>query len=196
MYKVIGTGRNRAFRVIWMLEELGVDYEIVPAKPRSVEARAYNPSGKIPSLLVDDVLITDSVAIITYLGDKYQRFTARPGTIERALQDAMTCRLLDELEAQLWSAAKHEFAYPPERRVSEVTPSLRWEFAHNLNQIADAITGPYLFGAGFVVSDILFTQLLMWAGSRGFLDEDARIAAYMTYIKERPGYQRAEAALN
>lgn len=35
MYKVIGSPKTRAFRVFWMLEELGVDYEIDPAMPRS-----------------------------------------------------------------------------------------------------------------------------------------------------------------
>ena len=52
MYKVLGGTKSRAFRVYWMLEEMNVDYEGVPIKPRSPELRKINPSGKIPVLIV------------------------------------------------------------------------------------------------------------------------------------------------
>ena len=58
MYKVIGFPKTRAFRVLWMLEELGLDYDVDPVKPRSEEAKAYNPSGKVPVLLVDGEAIS------------------------------------------------------------------------------------------------------------------------------------------
>jgi glutathione S-transferase len=63
MYKVIGTVKSRAFRVMWMLEELGQSYDLVAAAPRSDEAKQYNPTGKVPALLDSDDLLTDSVAI-------------------------------------------------------------------------------------------------------------------------------------
>ena len=50
MLKVIGTRKSRAFRVLWMLEELGVDYQHNPTMPRSSHALASNPSGKLPTL--------------------------------------------------------------------------------------------------------------------------------------------------
>ena len=43
MYTVIGGTKSRAFRVMWMLEELGQPYALNPAAPRSEEARKYNP---------------------------------------------------------------------------------------------------------------------------------------------------------
>jgi len=48
MYEVIGSSASRTFRVLWMLEELGIAYTHVPAMPQSPEARAANPSGKVP----------------------------------------------------------------------------------------------------------------------------------------------------
>ncbi|MEM6342081.1 MAG: glutathione S-transferase N-terminal domain-containing protein, partial [Pseudomonadota bacterium] len=60
MYKVIGAVRTRAFRVMWMLEELCQDYEVVPAAPASDEARQFNPLGKIPALVDGDAVLTDS----------------------------------------------------------------------------------------------------------------------------------------
>ena len=50
MYKLIGSPKTRAIRVLWMLEELGADYEIDPATPHSETVFAINPSGKVPAL--------------------------------------------------------------------------------------------------------------------------------------------------
>ena len=46
MYKVFGSPKTRAFRVIWMLNELGVPYEVDPAQPRDARITALNPSEK------------------------------------------------------------------------------------------------------------------------------------------------------
>ena len=85
MYTVIGGTKSRAFRVMWMLEELGQPYTLNPAAPRSEEARKYNPSGKIPALVDGDEVLTDSLAIMTYLADKHGALTAPAGTPERAV---------------------------------------------------------------------------------------------------------------
>ena len=84
MYRVIGTVKSRAFRVLWMLEELGQPYEMLPVPPRSEEARSFNPLGKIPALVDGDEVLTDSVAIMTYLADKHGGLTALAGTAARA----------------------------------------------------------------------------------------------------------------
>ena len=75
MYTLIGTPAARPFRVLWALEELAQDYDIVPAKPQSKEALEYNPAGKVPILLDGNEPIIDSVAIIQYLADKHADLT-------------------------------------------------------------------------------------------------------------------------
>ena len=117
MYRVIGTAKSRAFRVLWMLEELGQAYEVEPAMPQSDDIRRYNPLGKVPALVDGDAVLTDSVAIMTYLADKHGAMTAPAGTPERARQDAMTLWLVDEMDALLWTAAKHSFVLPEKLRV-------------------------------------------------------------------------------
>lgn len=49
--KIIGGAAFRTFRNLWMLEELGVAYSHIPAMPRSPDANAANPFGKIPALI-------------------------------------------------------------------------------------------------------------------------------------------------
>ena len=65
MYTVIGGVASRTFRVLWMLEELGADYEHRPASPHAEEVTAHSASGKIPVLLDGDAALTDSTAILT-----------------------------------------------------------------------------------------------------------------------------------
>ena len=75
MYTVIGFPRTRAMRVMWTLEELGQDYELVPAMPQSPEVLALNPLGKVPAIDDDGLVLNESGAILQYLLEKqsYQR---------------------------------------------------------------------------------------------------------------------------
>ena len=98
MYTVIGAVGSRALRVLWMLEELHLPYEHVPAKPRDPEIKARYGTTKIPVLLDGAAAVTDSVAIMTYLADKHSALTYPAGTIERAQQDAHTQFINDEMD--------------------------------------------------------------------------------------------------
>ena len=128
MYEVIGMRASRAMRVLWMLEEAGLPYRHIPAKPRDADAAAANPSGKIPALRDGDAVITDSVAIMTYLADKHGVLTAPAGTIARARQDAMTLQIIDDVDACLWAAARHSFILPEEHRVPGLKDAMKWEY--------------------------------------------------------------------
>jgi glutathione S-transferase len=159
MYKVIGTVKSRAARVLWMLEELGVPYEHVAAPPRSEGVTAFNPAGKVPVLIVDGTPITDSTAIIQFLADKHGQFTKPAGSLERARQDSLTQFLLDEFDAVLWMAARHSFILPEEIRHSAIKDSLKWEFERSQQTLVARMgAGPYLMGAEFTVPDILLTH--------------------------------------
>ena len=136
MYTVIGKVNTRTFRVLWTLEELGQPYERLDAGPRSDDALAHNPLGKIPALKDGDAVLTDSVAIMTYLADKHGSLTAPAGTVARAHQDAMTLWLIDEFDAVLWAAAKHSFVLPEDQRVPQVKESLKAEFARSVDHPA------------------------------------------------------------
>ena len=116
MYTVIGGIRSRTLRVLWMLEELGLEYTHHAAAPRSDEVTALYPAGKIPVLLDGETPITDSTAILTYLADKHGQLTYPAGTTTRAIQDGHTHFILDEIDALLWTAARHSFILPEELR--------------------------------------------------------------------------------
>ena len=155
MYTVIGPQKSRAMRVLWMLEELGEPYEHIPAPPRSEEAVRYNPSGKVPALLDGEAVLTDSMAIVTYLADKHGRLTAPAGTVARARQDALTFWLIDEMDAILWAAAKHSFVLPDDLRMPAVKESLKPEFSASAEKLSAMLDGPFLMGDSISIPDIL-----------------------------------------
>ncbi|MEM7472859.1 MAG: glutathione S-transferase family protein [Pseudomonadota bacterium] len=194
MYTVVGTLTSRAFRVLWMLEELGQPYIQIAAKPQSEEVRAHNVHGKIPVLLDEDHAISDSTAIVTYLADKHGALSAPAGTLERAQQDAMTQRILDEFDACLWSAARHSFVLPAEKRVPAVKETLKWEFARAETALVhDLRDKPFLMGEQISVPDIILTHCLGWAITAKFGISEPVLSEYLNRMKVRDAYQQARA---
>ena len=191
MYQAIGYALTRAFRMYWALEELGVEYEYINHKPASAEMKAVNPSGKVPALKVGDVLLTDSCAIMTYLADKHGGLTYAAGTLERARQDAFLHQINDEIDALLWTAARHSFVLPADKRVPDVKDSLKWEFARNLDRITDQISGPFLMGDTLTIADLLLVHCGGWAISAKFPMENAAFKEYSKSIRSRAGFVRA-----
>jgi len=193
MYEVFGGVKSRAFRVIWMLEELGEDFTVHNVAPRSEKIVALNPSGKIPALQDGDDVLTDSSAILNYLADKHHKLTYEAGTIARAKQDGVTHLILDEVDALLWTAARHSFILPEEYRVPTVKPSLKWEFGRNLDRLSNTITGHFVMGEMMTVPDILLTHCLTWAIGAKFEVSQSNLRDYMERMRDRPAYKAAQA---
>ncbi len=191
MYKVVGTGRDRSLRVTWTLEELGVPYELVFARPMSDEAKAHNPTGKVPVLIDGDRTFTDSVAIMTFLADKHGALTFAPGTHDRLVMDGHMHFLLEEMDSVLWTAAKHKFVNPEDRRVADVKPVLEWEYDRALARLEGRLQGPYLMGDTLTIADILAVHCLNWGFSAKFSKPSPVLLDYSKRMRARPSYDRA-----
>ena len=191
MYILVGGPKTRAFRVLWMLEEVGVTYDYHPEQPRSDAVRAVNPAGKVPILIDGGVPITDSTAILTYLADKHGVMTHTAGTLERARQDSLTQFLLDEFDANLWTAARHSFILPKELRIGGIKDTLRWEFERSQKALVQRMSGPFVAGDQMTVPDIILTHCGTWAENASFEITEPDLAAYLGRMRERPAYQRS-----
>ncbi|MBL4727377.1 MAG: glutathione S-transferase family protein [Rhizobiaceae bacterium] len=192
MYTLVGSPKTRAFRVLWMLEELGVEYKVEGVGPRSPEVLALNPSGKLPVLKDDDEIVIDSTAIIQYLADKHNQFTFAAGTIERAKQDSFTCFALDDLDGILWIAAKHSFIFPEEMRASGVKPAAKIDFAKSLETLEKRLgDNEYIMGDTFTVPDIIITHCYGWATNAKFDWPDGKVKDYVERVRLRPAFVRA-----
>ena len=208
--RLIGHAQTRAFRCIWMLEELGLPYEHLQAMPASKAVLEQNPSGKVPALVVSQdssagfpssYVVTESAVINTFLGDRFpdSRLVPRHLSHERMQYDQLVMAIMTELDASaLWIYHKHVtlgkfFGYVPE--TEEVSKN---QFA-KLNDVISIqlkkSNGPFLLGAQFTAADILYGHCLDWAKANGWADiiQSETIASYMEAYRKRPAYNRARA---
>lgn len=194
MYQVAGSKGSRIGRVLWMLEELGQPYTIVPMKPGSPDARALNPTGRVPILLDGDLMVTDSAAICLYLGEKHPEKGMAAGSLaERARMDGWMHFIQSELEAPMWNKLKHRLLLPPELRV-DVGPWTAWEFSRDAAALAERLGGnEFATGNRFTAVDVVLGHVLQWARSAKFEPFPGIVAAYAERIWSRPALARARA---
>tara|TARA_R110000764_G_scaffold51065_4_gene111930 strand:+ start:6483 stop:7049 length:567 start_codon:yes stop_codon:yes gene_type:complete len=185
MYTVIGATRTRTLRVMWLLEELGETYDQDPAAPNSDSALKYNVLGKIPALVDNGHTLTDSVAIMTYLADKHGRFTAPAGTPQRALQDAMTLWLIDEVDATLWTSTRHKDAVPG------LEARMHGHYAESMQILSNRLQSEFLMGDEMTVPDILAAHCMGWGASAGFPPLDDKLQDYLKRMRARPAFHAA-----
>ena len=198
MITIYGYPRSRSGRATWMMEELGQDYtftlvDLHKGGGNAAEFLAINPAGKVPALQDDDVVITESGAIVTYLGDKFgnRELVPEPGTPLRGKYEQWCYFATTELEQPLWTMGKHKFAIPEEHRVKEIFPTAGWEFQKALDIFSRGLgDNPYILGDHFSAADILLTHTLFW----GLMFEQPvnqdNLKAYLDRISTRPALQR------
>jgi glutathione S-transferase len=123
MLKIYGAAHSRAFRVIWLANEIGVPYEHIPVsfggeKPECKEAwyLALNPNGRVPAIDDGEFIMWESAAINLYLAEKYES-SLYPATMEgkgRMLQWAFF--VTNDLEPPLITALRNRVIFPPDQR--------------------------------------------------------------------------------
>lgn len=85
--KIYGAVRTRAFRVLWLAEELGLDYQRIPLETGPADARrpdylGVNPTGRLPAIDDDGFILWESLAINLYLARKHATGTLCPATLQ------------------------------------------------------------------------------------------------------------------
>lgn len=195
MYKVIGSLKTRAFRVAWMLNELGQPFTIDPVPPRDASISPINPSGKVPILLDGNDAVIDSVAICQYLADKHVQCTFPSGTIERAHQDSFTQFAIDDVESPLWTVSKHKFLLPEALRVPAVKEACHYDFDRAIEALAKRLGSKnYVMGDIFTVPDLLLGHCGGWAKTIGWKINDATVADYISRVRARPAFIKTVAS--
>ena len=116
MVTIWGGASSRSMRAHWMAHELALDYEarLIGSRTGETQTEAFrllNPKEKIPVLVDGDLILSESAAIVTYLGDTYGQdsfLVPRPYTQERALYNQWNSFIQMELDAHtLYVLRKH-----------------------------------------------------------------------------------------
>jgi len=201
MIQVYGFPQSRSTRIVWLLEELGVDYgfnlvDFLKMEHRSPEFLAVNPAGKVPAIVDGDLVMTESGAIVAYLADRFAEKGLIPpaGTQERAAFEQWSYFALCELEQPLWTMGKHKFALPEEQRVAAILPTAEWEFQKALALLSEGLGDkPYILGKNFSAADILLGHTLFWGMSFKQSIEQPNLQAYAKRLQGREALARAKA---
>lgn len=199
--KLYGYRNGRTLRALWALEEVGAPYEFVEVDLKRGQHRepaflAINPTGKVPVLDDGGTIITESAAICMHLAERHPESRLLPpaGTLERTACYKWISFILTELDAPLWTIAKHRFALPSERRVPAVIETAGWEFRAASKILASALEeSPYLAAASFTVADILACHVLLWAKSARLSFGSDSLETYLERLLARDAAIRARA---
>lgn len=202
--KLYGYRNGRTFRALWALEEIGAQYEYVEIDLMRGEAREpkfleINPAGKVPVLDDDETIITESAAICMHLAEKHPQSRLLPaaGTLERSQCYKWTSYVLTELDAPLWTIAKHRFALPRERRVPAVIETTSWEFRTAVKILAAGLGyRRYLVGDCLTVADIVAGHTLSWAKSTRIALGSDHLERYLDSLMARDAATRARERAN
>ena len=197
--KLYGYRNGRTLRALWALEEVGANYEYVEVDVIHGEGRKpsflkINPGGKVPVLDDSGVIITESAAICMHLAEKYpaSRLLPPAGTAERTECYKWISFVLTELDALLWTIAKHRFGLPKERRIPAVIDCAPWEFDAAVKVLAAGLGNrAYLVGASFTVADILAGHTLLWAKSARLEFGSDSLASYLNVLTLRDAFVHA-----
>lgn len=181
--------RSRSTRIIWLLEELGVPYQLryVTIRYRDGSGDGPDPANphpdrKVPALLDDDVLVTESAAVATYLADQADSAGLAPRVGDRDRGPYLTW--LSWIEGEFGPAIGARLGAPE----NETPPAFAAALARVERALAD---GPWLLGERFSAADVMMGGTLGWAHQ--LMPRDGRIPAYLAQLTQRPAFQRAMA---
>ncbi len=199
MLKIYGVARSRAFRILWMAKELGLDYEHVKVDFASGETRepgflALNPNGHVPVIDDDGFILWESMAINLYLAKKYGAGGLYPDRLEdeaRAWQWSVWG--MTEVERPVLTAMMNRAVYPEEKRDKAAADAAEQALAQPLKVLDGALgRGAYLIGDGFTVADLNVASILAWARPAQ-IDMSAfpKVAEWLKNCAERPAARAA-----
>ena len=191
--KLYEFGPTRSIRVRWTLQELGLAFEsvrinLLAGEHRRPEFLKINPAGKIPVLVDDAVVLTESVAIVLYLSEKYADKRLVPSTVEaRAQVNRWLLFAATELEQPLWRISRHTTLYPEEERLSKEVLLAGRDFKEMAAVLEKHMQGrQFVAGDNVTIADFVMAYTLDWGNEAKLLGDCPHLVAYMERMYARP----------
>lgn len=184
---------SRAANTVWILEEVGVPYElrhwdIMKGEHKSPELLKINPMGKLPTIIDGDVVVTEQAAIGMYLADRYA-----PNKLAPPLDSPERGTYLR------WIVFGPSVIEP-----GTMAKQGKWEFRPGaagwgdydamMKAINYAIEGrDFVLGSKFSMADVLFGGTIRFMLGFKMIEPTPVLTAYAERLAQRPALQRAEA---
>lgn len=192
-------GEGRGFRVVWLLEEMGLPYRLRPVDliagvEEDAEFLAINPAGFIPALQDGEATLVESIAIMEYLMARYGPTPLAPGPDDPAFPAYQQFLHLGEagLAASIYFVVVSRNLAPEAEKQNWGARKALEVFESRLGLVRRQLArSPYLAGEAFTAADISVTYALELAQRAGGVVLGEVEQAYLTRTNGRGGYRRA-----
>jgi len=195
MLRIYGSARSRGVRTLWMVGELGLQYEHLDYLPRSPATRtpeylALNPNGRVPTIDDDGFVLSESMAINLYLAKRHGRLYPTDPKNE-ALAWQWSFWETDRLDRQLTTYANNAFVLPEAQRNADAAKGAWEEIAAALDVLEIALgRSRWLAGDEFSIADLNVAAAMVRALSFD-LGKWPKVHAWLHACWDRPAAKRA-----
>ncbi|MGB1299243.1 MAG: glutathione S-transferase family protein [Psychrobium sp.] len=199
MITVHHLNQSRSMRVIWLLEELGLDYEVVNHQrdPQTMLApeslKQVHPLAKAPVVIDGNTTLCESGAVLEYLLDQAGDSKLRPA--KDAANYYHYLEWLHFAEGSLSLPVISSLILGMEERTGDkpmdgyIAKELALDFAYIESRLA---TNAYFAGEEFTAADVMMTFLLQGAKARDMLTSYPHTLSYLKQIEQRKAYLLAK----
>lgn len=202
MLKLHFAPNSRAGRIVWLLEELDLPYELNrmdfhPKDLKSDEHRARHPLGRVPVLDDGDVSIFESGAIVEYILERHKNGGLKPAVDALEFPDYLQWFHYCEgmVMPPVNTIVVQTILLPPERRDEAALGQAQRLLTRALAPVNEALAGKdYLIG-DFSAADIMLGHSIYMSNRLGCVSEEMiNLKAYIGRIEQRPAFQKAMAS--
>ena len=192
-------GEGRGFRVVWLLEEMGIPYRLRPVDllagvEKDAEFLAVNPAGFIPAIQDGNVTMVESIAIMEYLIARYGPTPLAPEPRDPTFPANQQFLHLGEagLAASIYFVVGARNFAPEDQRQNWSAGQAQGVFDSRLGLVTRQLArSPYLAGETFTAADISVTYALQLAQRAGGVTLGETERAYVARTSGREAYKRA-----
>jgi glutathione S-transferase len=200
MLKIYGDARSRAYRCVWLMRELGLEFEQIPVDLSSARDAAFiaiNPNGKVPALVDGSFALWESIAINLYLAKKVASELA-PRTLEEEAR-VLQWSFWAVTECEPHSVTLFNHAFP---RATRTTSDADVAAATaKLGKVLPVLDGAlaksaYLLGERFTVADLNVASIVSGAKAAGLdLSAVPNVKRWLSDCLRRPAQREAVRAM-
>ncbi len=201
MLKLHFAPNSRAVRVLWLLEELGLEYELNkmrfhPKDLKSDAHRARHPLGRIPVLDDGDIRIWESGAIIDYILERHKNGGLKPAVDDERFPKYLQWFHYTEgmVMPPINTIVVHTMLLPPERRDANALAQAQKLLTRSLQPINDGLGDKEYLIDDFSAADTMLGHACLMSNRLGCVSEEmTNLAEYVKRLEARPAWIRANA---
>jgi glutathione S-transferase len=200
MLKIYGDVRSRAYRCVWLIREIGLEFEQIPvdlSSARDAVFLAINPNGKVPALVDGSFALWESIAINLYLAKKFVS-DLTPRTLEEEAR-ALQWSLWGVTECEPHSVTLFTHMFPRATRTTSDADAAA--ATAKLGKVLPVLDGAlaesaYLLGDRFTVADLNVASIVSGAKAAGLdLSAVPNVKRWLSECLRRPAQRETVRAM-